>query len=356
MKNHPRTHETALDLFTQGLQHCPPLGSEEEDRLLQRMWRLRMRLVRVLDRLPEPHRRRLAGTGVARQAMRFVKLDAVVARLEREARESRDARLDAAARRARALHRLLGSERSALVTRNLRLVYHLARRLARRGPLLADLVQLGNVGLVEAADRFDPRRGVRFSTYAGMCIAGMITKKMPALTASVHVPSHQLRALSRLHRSRRGLTMDLGREPTLEEMAAQADVPEGKARRILATQPTVLDLDAPVAGLDDVSMADTLAAGEESAQERTILRDQIGRMERALASLDPRMRTVLRLRYGLGGARERTLREIGASMRLSRERIRQLEEEATRLLRVRMRRGPEVKARPATAARAMRLL
>ena len=339
MKTNWTTQRSALDQYMQNLHSRRPLGAVEEQRLTLRLERLRERMARLLEGLPEPHRRHIIGATPVRREMRFAQLEAIVSRLERAAHERGDARLQARARRARAVLQDLSSARSTLIDTNLRLVYHLARRVAGRGTLLADIIQVGNLALLDAADRFDPRRGARFSTYAGACISAVIFRQMPGLTQEVHVPGYQMRLRRRLEESRRSLTHDLGREPTVAEMAAQARLGEDKAREIIASKPTIVDLYARDPDSERHSLADTLAADDATAvQDRVIVRDLIDHLQNILGSFDPRMRTVLELRYGFDGERPRTLEEIGETLHLTRERIRQLEKEAIRLLRSRMRR------------------
>src|SRR5262245_3982321 len=355
MTTKPTLHSSALDQYMNQLDSCTPLDAAEERRLTARIGRLRDRLTRLLDGLPEPHRHRILGGPSVRWEVRFAQIEEIVFRLAREAQDLNDMSLEEMARQARAILQDLASVRATLVTRNLRLVYHFARRLAGRRALLADLVQVGNLALLDAADRFDPRRGARFSTYAGTCIAAVICRQMPGLTQEVHVPGYQMRLKSRLDHSRRSLTQELGREPTLAEMAAQARLAEDKAREILASKPTIVDLYAHPDS-DRPSLADTLTADDETTvQDRMILVDLIDHMQDTLVSLEPRLRTVIRLRYGLDGKPPRTLGEIGHTLHLTRERIRQLEKEAIKVLRTRMRRlsdgGGTTRRTPACAVR-----
>jgi RNA polymerase sigma factor (sigma-70 family) len=349
-----RPDDSALDQYVQGLGSCRPLEATEERRLTTKMRRLREELTRLLNELPEPHRCRFLGGIPDGREMPFAQMEGIVSWLTREAEERPDAALVAPARRARAILQVLASARATLITRNLRLTYHLARRIAGGGALLADIIQVGNMGLLEAADRFDPGRGVRFSTYAGTCITGVIIREMPGLTQAVRVPNYQLRLRKQLDQSRRGLAQDLSREPTLAETAARARLTEEKAREVLATKPTIVGLDAPWPGTDTRTLADALAEDAISLQDQTILNNMLEHLQDILASLEPRLRTVLRLRYGLAGERPRTLKEIGESMRLSKERIRQLEEEAMKLVRARMR-NLSNRRRPSRATRARTL-
>jgi len=316
----------------QDLADCPPMNVREERTCALRMRRLKARLVALLGSRPEL-RRSSAGAGGALD-LPFARFDAAVAGLEGAAGGGADRRK---ARRARAVLEALHRVRSVFVKRNLRLTFHLARRLAGRNAPLADLVQAGNIGLLEAVDRFDPGRGTRFSTYAAMYITRAVYRTLPRLTQAVHISEYQRRLKSRVGESRRSLLQELGRAPTLAEVSGRARLDESKARDLMSVSLQILDLDAPIPGSEG-SLGELLPDREGNAmQERLILRDLLGHLHDLLPSLDPRMRMVLRLRYGLEGDEAHTLKECGDLLCLSRERVRQLEEEAIKLLRSRLR-------------------
>ncbi|HET8947134.1 MAG TPA: sigma-70 family RNA polymerase sigma factor, partial [Candidatus Polarisedimenticolia bacterium] len=326
-------HGASFDRYLKDLEQCPPLTAGEEAHLALRMRRLKARLVALLGRRPEL--RRPSGKA-GPLGIPFARLEAAVLDLERIAAGSGGAerrRAHRARKVLEALHRL----RTQFVTRNLRLAFHLARRLTGRSAPLPDLIQAGNVGLLEAVDRFDPRRGNRFSTYAAMYITRAVYRALPRLTQPVHVSEYQRRLKSRLTESRRGLMQELGRTPTLTEMAARAHLEERKAKDLMSTSLSILELDAPVPGTDGF-YGDTLPdEGGSMMQERLIAGDLLRHMHGLLPSLDPRLRMVLRLRYGLEGDEAHTLKECGDLLCLSRERVRQLEEEAIQILRTRLR-------------------
>jgi len=357
MKSH-RPRRCAIDLYMRELDSCPPLTAAEEQELCLRMLRLRERLAVLLGGLPEPQRRVLLGVKATDARLPFAMLESMVAALRHAAEDRTGTRLAVTARRAAVVLGALTATRSTFVTRNLRLTFHFARRLAGRSTPLADLIQAGNVGLLEAVDRFDPRRGTRFSTYAGMYITRSVFRTVPRLSQPVHVPEYQRRLKSRLRDSRRSLVHELGRMPTLEETAARAHIEAAKARKILQASLTILELDGPAPGLERGSLADTMPGDDGMSVQRRLIAGDLQRLlDDLLPALDPRMRLVLRLRYGLDGEREHTLQEIGEVLRLSRERVRQLEEEAVETLRARLRRLalrglPSVPGRPARRLRA----
>ena len=162
---------------------------------------------------------------------------------------------------------------------------------------------------------------------------------MPRLSQAVHVPEYQRRLKSRLGQSRLSLEQELGRTPTLAETAERAELQEEKARRVLETRLVILELDGPAPGSEKGTLGEQLAGDDALSVQRRLIAEDLQRLlHRMLPGLDARAREVLRRRYGLDGQRPQTLQECGAAMRLSRERIRQLEEEAIGILRERARR------------------
>jgi RNA polymerase primary sigma factor len=219
-----------------------------------------------------------------------------------------------------------------LTEANLRLVVSVAKRYLRSGLPLLDLVQEGNLGLLKAVDRFQYRRGFKFSTYATWWIRQAITRAIADRGRTIRIPVHMVEALNKVLRTSRAMTSELGREPTAEELAKRTRVPAKKIRLILDSARTPLSLETPVG--EDASLGQFLedtSAG--SPVEELMTQDLSEQMQRALGRLSPRERDVLRLRFGIGDERTHTLEEVGERFALTRERIRQIEAEALRKLR-----------------------
>jgi RNA polymerase primary sigma factor len=213
-----------------------------------------------------------------------------------------------------------------MIEANLRLVVSVAKRYRRSGIPFLDLIQDGNIGLIKAVDRFQYRRGFKFSTYATWWIRQSITRGIADRGRTIRLPVHLVETLTRLTRTRRALAERLGREPTPAELAPHVRMPAARIRELLDTPGRVLSLQTPVGADDGTELGEFLEDTQIAPADTDVVRrDLAAQVERALALLTPREREVLRLRFGIGGEREHTLGEVGARFAVTRERIRQIE-------------------------------
>jgi len=222
-----------------------------------------------------------------------------------------------------------------LIEANLRLVMSITRNYTRAGVPLLDLIQEGNLGLIRAVEKFDYRMGYKLSTYATWWIRQAVTRALADQGRTIRLPTHVAERVRRLLRVRRQLAQKLSREPTPAELAKESGEKEDRVVELLGLVDDPVSLDSPVG--DGESFFADLIEDVSSARpdESTALELRSGELERALAGLNPRMRRVLALRFGLDGEQSRTLEEIGAELGVTRERVRQLESRALRELRQR---------------------
>jgi len=219
-----------------------------------------------------------------------------------------------------------------LMEANLRLVVSVAKRYLGSDLSLLDLVQEGNIGLMKAVDRFQYRRGFKFSTYATWWIRQAITRAIADHSRTIRIPVHMVETLNRISRVNRNLVNEIGREPTPEELAQRTGVPAKKVRLILESSRKPLSLETPIG--EDSELGDFLEDKSAGSPNESLLnQDLTTQVERALSMLSPKEKEILRLRFGIGEEGEHTLEEVGKRFDVTRERIRQIEAKALRKLR-----------------------